>query len=418
MAKPAAPNIILIMADDMGYGDVDIYGQNSNAKTPNISRMAREGILLTDFHSNGSVSSPTRAALMTGRYQQRSGVTGVIKAEGSRKDGLALEEFTMAEALKELGYTTAMFGKWHLGYEPKFNPVNQGFDIFEGYVSGNVDYHSHVDQANIHDWWQGSDKVHTTGYTTDLITNRAVEFIDKHPKKTPFFLYLPHEAPHSPTQGRNSPVIRHEEGRTYSQPTTEPKTKRELHQEMIEVLDEGIGRVLEAVERSGQMGNTIILFTSDNGAMGLGSSAPLRGKKGSLFEGGHRVPTVIYSPKVKLAPKMPYVYEQATATMDLLPSFVTLAGGTPPANLDGVDIFTTMRKGAELPARDIFWAFGNSRALRRGDWKMVLQKDKVMLFNLADDLAEKNNVAEQNPELVKEMRQAIAQWFREVTPKK
>ena len=164
-----SPNIIFIMADDLGYGDISCYGSKT-IKTPHIDKLASTGVKCTDYHSNGAVCSPTRAALMTGRYQQRSGIPGVVTAKSHRHTGLPLKEWTMGEAMKEQGYQTAMFGKWHLGYDPKFNPVKQGFDEFKGFVSGNVDYHKHIDQEGHFDWWQQDKIKEDPGYITDLST--------------------------------------------------------------------------------------------------------------------------------------------------------------------------------------------------------------------------------------------------------
>ncbi len=170
------PNIILIMADDLGYGDLGCYG-GDHIQTPNIDRLADLGIRFLDYHSNGAVCSPTRAALMTGRYQQRCGIEGVVTAAGHRHTGLSAEEYTLADYLGSKGYTTGIIGKWHLGYDTAFFPGNNGFDYFKGYVSGNVDYHSHIDQTGHYDWWLNKDTIIEEGYTTDLITDAAVQFI-------------------------------------------------------------------------------------------------------------------------------------------------------------------------------------------------------------------------------------------------
>ncbi len=408
------PNIILIMADDLGYGDISCFG-NKTIKTPNIDRMAAEGIKMTDFHTNGAVSSPTRAALMTGRYQQRSGVTGVITAANHRDVGLALDEFTMAEALKECGYTTAAYGKWHLGYAPEFNPVNQGFDHFEGYVAGNIDFHSHIDEAMYDDWWNGTTLEDEEGYVTDLIGDKAVKFITEH-KDEPFFLYLPHEAPHYPIQGRNSPAIRGDKA-----PKNQPKMNREetleVYKEMIEVMDETIGNLLDALVENGLTENTIVIFTSDNGGQSSrATNAPMSGGKGGLLEGGHRVPMVVWSPGIQLAPMTPYVYTSTVTTMDLFPAFVSLAGGKAPKNLDGVNFLPALKKGKDVAKRDLFWATENSKAMRQGEWKMIVKGESVKLFNLADDITESNDLAAQYPQRAAAMAKAIDAWFLEVQP--
>ena len=183
------PNIIIIMADDMGYGDLSSYG-STFINTPNLDKMAAEGIKFTDFHSNGSVCSPTRAALLTGKYQQRLDIDGVVTAKNHRDKGLATIEKTFAEAIKAAGYVTGMFGKWHVGYQTKFNPINQGFDEYIGYVSGNVDYHSHIDQEGYEDWWEGDTLKSEKGYSTDLITKHSVDFIKRHKDILFYFIFL------------------------------------------------------------------------------------------------------------------------------------------------------------------------------------------------------------------------------------
>jgi len=203
------PNIIVILVDDMGYGGLSCY-DNQYFKTPEIDKLASQGLLLTDFHSNGAVCSPTRAALITGRYQYRSGCHVVINADRKHKDhqrGMPHKEWTFAEALKQGGYATAIFGKWHLGYKPEFNPIHHGFDQFNGFISGNIDAHSHFDRMIIKDWWQNDKLLDEPGYHTDLITKHSIQFIRKNRDK-PFFIYAAHGTPHNPDQARGSKILR------------------------------------------------------------------------------------------------------------------------------------------------------------------------------------------------------------------
>jgi arylsulfatase A-like enzyme len=269
------------MADDLGYGDLSCYG-NEMIQTPNLDFLASQGVKFTDFHSNGAVCSPTRAALMTGKYQQRTGVEGVVTAKSHRDVGLSLSEITMAEELKKHGYSTGMFGKWHLGYDKAFNPTLQGFDEFVGFVSGNVDYHGHIDQEGYLDWWKGGEIENEEGYSTDLITDYGVKYIQENdPEKTgnPFFLYVPHEAPHSPYQRRIDKVLR-EVGIAGTQAVMEDSIAT-IYKEMVEVMDEGVGRIIESLKEIGQYENTIVVFVSDNGANHFGDNGGLKGFKAS-----------------------------------------------------------------------------------------------------------------------------------------
>ena len=273
------PNIILILADDMGYGDAGCYG-GKHLQTPAIDTLADRGLRFTDFHSNAPVCSPTRAALLTGCYQQRCGIEGVISAKNHREKGLSLENVTFADLLKTAGYRTAVFGKWHLGYEPRFNPRYEGFDEFVGFVSGNIDYHSHIDQAGVEDWWQDVELIPEEGYSTDLVTSHGLSFIQRY-KDEPFCLYLAHECPHYPYQGPNDPA-----DRTVGKP--EPilgrrKDRTAAYKEMMESMDTSIDRIVRKINSLDLEKETFIFFCSDNRPTGPGSSGPLKGKKGSLW---------------------------------------------------------------------------------------------------------------------------------------
>ncbi len=405
------PNIILIMADDLGYGDISCYG-STKIRTPNIDALAGGGMKFTDYHSNCPVCSPTRAALLTGRYQQRCGIEGVIYAKGpTRQTGMALEEITFGEALKKCGYATGIFGKWHLGYNVEFNPARQGFDEFIGYVSGNVDYHSHLDGAGFEDWWKNCEKVPEEGYCTDLITGHGIDFIERH-KDGPFCLYLPHEAPHSPYQGREDPPERLSGGRKGRKAKGEEISR--AYKEMVEVMDEGIGRIVETVRRLGLERRTFIFFCSDNGATKNGSNGVLSGYKGSLWEGGHRVPAVAYWPgRIKAGTTT----DETVLGMDLFATMVSIAKAKPPVGLklDGVDILPVLTESGELPERTLFWRYRKERAVRKGPWKLLVQGDKVRLFNLEEDLGEKENLADKKPDMIKRLEDELAAWEREVS---
>lgn len=404
------PNIILIMADDLGYGDIGCYG-SIKIKTPSIDALARGGMKLTDYHSNGPVCSPTRAALLTGRYQQRAGIEGVIYAQGpTRQTGIALQEVTFAEVLKKHGYATGIFGKWHLGYNVEFNPARQGFDEFRGNVSGNVDYHSHIDGAGIDDWWKNLEKVPEDGYTTDLITRHGIDFIERH-KDEPFCLYLPHESVHSPYQGRNDPPQRLPGGKKGK--AVKGDQTPLAYKEMIEVMDEGIGQIVETVKRLGLERRTFIFFCSDNGATKNGSNGALSGYKGSLWEGGHRVPAIAYWPGRMEAGT---AVDQTVLGMDLFATMVSIAGADLPAGLklDGVNLTPMLLDNAKLPERTLFWRYQKERAVRKGPWKLLIQGKNVRFFNFDEDLGEKKNFAGAEPGMVKTLEGELTAWENEV----
>jgi arylsulfatase A-like enzyme len=420
---PARPNIVVILADDLGYGDIGCFG-SKKFRTPNIDSIAARGMRFTDFHSNGAVCSPTRAALLTGRYQQRCGITGVVTAARHRAKGMPVAETTFAEVMAAGGYDTAMFGKWHLGYKPKFNPVHQGFGEFRGYVSGNVDYHAHIDQEGYRDWWRNDKLEPDTGYSTDLITAYAVDFLKRHKKsnaRKPFLLYIAHEAPHYPYQGRNDPPQRSANGKAKAK--RDPKQSARAYKEMIEVMDEGVGLVLKTLKALGQEQNTLVIFFSDNGPARFGSAGPLRGKKGQIFEGGHRIPAAMRWPGV-IRPGS--VCRQTCAGFDIFPTIAALAGAGNriPAKqkLDGIDL-TPALAGKPLPPRPLFWGVRNEIAIRKGPWKLIASKPAPLpfakpknprLYNLDDDLGETKNLAAEHPELVRALLKELAAWNDEV----
>jgi len=409
------PNFVIILADDLGYGDIGCYGSDF-IETPNLDRLAAEGMRFTDFHSSGAVCSPTRAGLVTGRYQQRAGIPGVIVSnpKANRHHGLHTHEVTFARQLGQAGYSCAVFGKWHLGYEPKYNPVHHGFDRFRGYVSGNVDYFSHVDQAGFYDWWDGDQLVEEEQrYTTHLITDYAVEFIEEH-KDAPFCLYLAHEAPHYPYQGPNDRPERTVGGDFDGQGSR--TDKRQAYKEMIEALDESAGRVLDALKRFGLEDDTLVFFFSDNGPTQLGSAGTLRGLKGSLWEGGHRVPAIARWPGQIPAVE---VCDDLAISVDLMPTMLELAGASVPDGhrLDGISLCPILTDSGSLGGRSLFWESGKQQAMRDGDWKLVRdrQDGRAELFDLSEDRAEEDSLAERCPERTKEMLEAIDAWKLDVS---
>ena len=408
------PNVILIMADDLGYGSLGCYG-GRDFQTPHIDKLAASGMRFTDFHSNGPVCSPTRAALMTGRYPQRCAwvsddeLSPVFREQRRQNPaqrwawGIDLREITIASLMREAGYRTGLIGKWHLGYDVRFHPMNYGFDEFRGFIGGNVDYHSHVAGYGLKqlDWWSGREIKNETGYTTDLLSRYATDFISQN-KGQPFFLYLAHGAPHDPWQGRAQ---------------GKKKSPQETYQEMIRILDESVGAVTNEIRKHGLEKNTLLIFCSDNGAAaprGVSANGHLQGKKTNLLEGGHRVPFMAVWPGT-IEPGS--ISEQTAMTMDLPPTFVRLAGAKVPAahQLDGADLMGVLCDKTSLSDRTLHWRFGDDWAVRKGPWKLTGREMECgALINLNDDIEEKSNRLKEHTKLADELFSLHQTWTAEV----
>jgi arylsulfatase A-like enzyme len=408
------------MADDLGYGDLSCYGSKV-IDTPNIDSMAKGGIRFTDFHSNGAMCSPTRAALLTGRYQQRAGVESVFSCKSSPHAGVSLKEVTFAEVLKAKGYVTGMYGKWHLGIQPVFNPVRQGFDEYFGFVAGGSDYFSHINRSGEPDWWHNDKLEAEEGYTTDLLTDHAIDFINAN-KDKPFCAYVPYQAVHFPFQGPEDEADRVIGGSYWSKAKYGrrylPGEDRKLaYKEMVESMDANVGRILETLKKLGLEQNTLVFFTSDNGAYSwVGSNAPLSGQKSSLLEGGHRVPAVAYWPgKIKAGS----VTDATTITMDIYPTMAALAGAKAPdgLKLDGVDISTVLLKNGNVADRTLYWRTSRQGAVRQGKYKLLVERKKgkkIRLFDLEADIAEKNDLSQSKPELMNKLLEKYHDWEKDV----
>ena len=400
------PNVVLIMADDLGYGDLSCY--DGWIKTPSIDSIAINGVRFSDYHSNGNVCSPTRAALMTGLYQQRVGISGVVVAAEQNKahfTGLQDREVTWPEIMQSAGYATGIYGKWHLGYYPRYNPVRHGFDHFIGYLSGNVDFISHIDQAGNADWWHDQKLTTEVGYSTHLITRHAVGFIDQHANRRPFFLYVPHEAPHYPYQGPNDKADRTVGGEFNNHGSREDK--KQAYREMVLEMDRGVGEILECLRRNEILDNTIVIFCSDNGATSLGDNGRLRGTKGTDFEGGHRVPCVVQWPAG--FPKG-RVSHQLAMSMDWMPTILGITGlsGSVDRKPDGYNLTRAIRSPQVVVERTVVW---NESTIRRGKWKLMLPQKKLnhlALFDLHKDLGEMNNLAGNYQAIVKGLESELA----------
>ncbi len=410
------PNFVLILADDLGYGDPSCYG--GKISTPAIDRLARQGVRFTDFHSSGNVCSPTRAGLVTGRYQQRAGIPDVINADPKlpvHHTGLSTEEITFAELLSNAGYATAIIGKWHLGYSKQFNPLHHGFDRFHGFVSGNIDYHSHYDRMEVFDWWNGLELSDEAGYSTHLITDHAVDFIKQSATATqPFCLFVAHEAVHAPWQGPNDPIQRGPNKVPRTEQLSDSDEKRDrAFREMLVELDRSVARILQTLDEQGIARNTMVCFCSDNGPAG-GSAGGLRGRKGSNWEGGHRVPAVIRWPGMTTPNS---TNSELCITLDLMPTMLAAANVRLPVGhlFDGTNLVPVLDEGRSLKGRKLFW---NGKAMRHGDWKLITPKHETQprLYDLSTDLSESNDLSKTEPRRVERMLAEIAAWSAAVHP--
>ncbi len=405
------PNIVLIVIDDLGYGDLGCYGSSVH-ETPHIDRLAEGGMRFTDFHTNGAVCSPTRAALMTGQYQQRSGIEAAI---GFTRDlGMPLEKTTIAELLADAGYVCGLFGKWHLGHVGRFGPNDQGFDL--SVCSNNSpDYHTHVSRVGELDWYKDHELHEESGYLTDLVTRHTNTFIATN-RERPFFAFVSHIAVHFPFQGPDDPPLRtlgkiwHD--RKYG-PLPEEAYRR-AYRDMLTEVDRSVGAVVDAIELLELRRRTLILVTSDNGAYSwVGCNGPFRGQKGDLFEGGHRVPMIANWPG-RIEPGT--VTDATSMTMDVAPTLLAVAGIDVAEGVafDGLDLSGVLFDARPLPERTLFWRFRNTHAVRRGDWKYLSMQGKPSLYHLGNDPGEQDNLAAQEPKLVAQLQEAYAQWEREV----
>ena len=409
VAPANKPNIIIILADDVGYGDLSCYGSTEH-RTPHLDTLAREGMRFTDFHANGPMCSPTRAALLTGRYQQRSGLEEVL---GYGDRGLPLEARTIAEYLRAAGYATGIYGKWHLGYPPEI-PTRQGFDDFRGYLYGDSDHHSRIDRNGNEDWWHNEMLAMEEGYNTYLINRDSLRFIEQHQGK-PFFLYVAHSAVHFPWQGPHDKADRVKGGDYNSNAKYGSRTDpRVALGEMLEAIDDGVGQIVTKLRELRLEERTLVFFTSDNGGyVRVSSNGPLRGEKGSMYEGGHREPAIAWWPG-RIKPDT--VCRETTMTMDLLPTALDLCGQPlprGPLKLDGVSLVPVL-SGKRLPARTLFWRYDARKAARQGPWKLVVTDTKLELFNLDKDLGEQDDLADRYPKIVKRLSRELAAWEKSV----
>jgi len=415
-------NIIFIVADDLGYADLGCYGGREaqfGQVSPNIDKLAEEGIMFQNGYSNSPVCSPTRFALMSMAYQYR--LRGALEepmntaTRYSATLGLPPEIPTLPSQLQKAGYATALVGKWHLGYPPAFGPRASGYDEFFGIMAGGVDYFSHKSSRNDHDLWENEEKSTEIGYLTDLISDKAVAFIDKKGAAAdkPFFMSVHYTAPHWPWETRDDEHLSeqisslgHLEGGNIH-----------TYRKMIHHMDEGIGRIMQTLERHGLTDDTLIVFTSDNGGERFSDNWPLVGGKMDLTEGGIRVPWIARWPAVIEKGR---VSEQHCMTMDWSRTLLEAGGGEIDPNypVDGVSLMSILKEDSEPFERPLHWRMKhrNQRALRVGPWKYLKVDEHEYLFNVENDARERANQSKLYPERLAAMKQQWIDWNDTMPP--
>ena len=413
-ADPGRPNVVLIITDDVGYGDIGSYGA-PDIKTPNIDRLAKEGVRLTDFYA-APQCTPTRAALITGRYQQRVRLERALTtAPAALEQGLPPTGRSLPRLLKDNGYATGLVGKWHLGYKPEFGPNAHGFDSFFGFLGGTLDYYTHTRSDGLPDLYENTTAVQQDGYMTDLITARAVRFIEQR-VAAPFFLEVAYNAAHWPFQ----PPDHHSkapDNAAFQGPDAAVPATRKDYVAMLERADAGVGQILRRLDALGLAKNTLVIFTNDNVGEWLSRNAPLFHRKDTLWEGGIRVPAIFRWPARLPAGK---TSGQAGITMDLTASILaaTSTPVPPDAHLEGVDILPILAGRSPTVERTLFWRISTpnrqQRAVRSGDWKLLLDGGQLLLYNLRADIGERNDLAASRPDLVAKLRPLIGAWEKAV----
>ncbi len=411
-------NFVFILADDLGYADLGCYGGRASV-SPNLDRLAARGLRFTQGYANSPVCSPTRFALMTGRYQYR--LRGAAeepmsgRARGNPEIGLPPAQPTLPSLLRDAGYRTALIGKWHLGYPPHFGPLRSGYEEHFGPVSGGVDYFTHTDREGRHDLVENGEPTRVEGYLTDLLSQRAVDYVRRRDAdRRPFLLSLHYTAPHWPWETRDDAAlatqltakIAHLDGGSVR-----------IYQRMIHHMDEGIGQVVAALETAGLAEDTVIVFTSDNGGERFSDNWPLVGGKMDLTEGGIRVPYVVHWPRVVAAGG---ITAQLAITMDWVATFLAIAGvpAHPEHPLDGTSLVPALRDPGARSGRALFWRMKHrdQRAVREDRWKYLAIGANEYLFDLDADERERANLAQRYPERLAALRSRYAEWSAGMPP--
>jgi arylsulfatase A-like enzyme len=451
-ANGKRPNILLMVTDDLGYSDVSCFrdkgkwkpriappGNVKGIDTPHLDALAKQGMMLTDFHSNCSVCSPTRASILTGRYNHRTGVSNVLGQLGKAMRqvqkpgeepflGLSLDELTIAEVLKAGGYRTGMFGKWHLGPMSTHHPMDQGFEVFVG-TGGNAGDNFAMKQGPGHTgksyFFRGRETVDAPGHWhTDVLADETIKFMTQ-PNMKPFFAYVPFTAPHVPYVGPNDEKLANSFEGNEAYGMGPRKDFHKAHKEIVEGLDAAIGRIMDALKKQGLLENTLVLFTSDNGPIQYGSAYPYRGGKAGIYEGGTRVPTIACWPGMIPAGSRS---KQLGMTMDLLPTLAAIGRCKLPAGrkLDGINLADVLTQQKTKERGMVFWEKPvqvwmkkfhlRQWAVRDGKWSAVQERNNapMRLYNLETDPGQKRDLAKKHPNQLARMKAAFGVWKKDV----
>ena len=414
------PNVVLIMTDDMGWADLSSYGA-ADISTPNIDSIGRDGVRMTDFYANGVLCSPTRAALISGRYQHRYVIESALGGEGTR--GFKVTGNSLPQVLKNNGYATALIGKWHLagtvtGDTRVGGPRAHGFEYFFGLMGSHADYWHH-NRGDVADLWENETRINLDGqYLTTMITERSVNFIEQSAAaERQFFVDVAYNAPHWPYQRPDRPSPPPGTS-AHQMPNQENTATRADYVTMVEAVDRGVGQILATIQRLGLSNNTIVIFTNDNGGEWLSNGGPLFSRKWTVWEGGIRVPALIKWPGRIPAGR---VSDQVGVTFDLSASIVAATNSplAADARYEGINLLPILEGRAPTVERTLFWRTvpntnRTQQAVRSGDWKLVMDANHMMVFNVRDDIGERKDLTNQRQDIVRRLRPLIAAWAQDV----
>lgn len=422
-AQTRKPNIILIVADDLGYGDLGCFG-SKHIRTPHIDKLAAEGMKFTDFVVSWPACTPSRSSILTGRYPQRNGLYDMIRnnevnwkyqfteetyaVSPEMALGLDLREVTIGQAMKKAGYATGVIGKWDSGRARRFLPLQRGFDFFYGFANTGIDYYTH-ERYGVPSMFRGNERVKEQGHATDLFLRESLGFLRQN-RNRPFFLYLPFNAPHGASTFDKE--ARQEEPKYLEMYKDLPKNVAQTAAWTTH-LDDAVGAILAELKAIGQEENTLVIFASDNGGTGPAHNGPLRGRKAQMFEGGLRVPMIAKWPG-RIAKGA--VNDDFASTLEFFPTFLAVAGAAPPAGvkLDGFNLLPVLEGKARSSRREFYWQRQGDKAARVENWKWVESEAGGGLFDLSSDISEKKDLSKEKPEMFAKLKSKWLAWRKEM----